>query len=65
MAIIRGKLAWAAYRASEGLILSDSIRDSRREVVDYLFDSFGKKYAETDKVKPQRVMIVPVDFGQT
>jgi hypothetical protein len=59
MSILTGTLAFAAMD-NTGYIAVDSIGHSRREVVDYI-----KKWEMHERFKPVKVMIIPVDFGQT
>jgi hypothetical protein len=57
--ILQGKLAFAAMDDS-GYIALDSIASSRREVIDQI-----KSEGMHAGFKPVKVMIIPVDFGQT
>ena len=63
--ILTGKLFFAAYRESEGRFIAESVRDTRLEVVAYLSEQYGPEYAAEYHYRPQRVLVIPVDFGQT
>jgi hypothetical protein len=63
--VLNGKLLFAAYRKSDRYIDPDSIRSSRMEVVEYLTEQHGPEYAAEYGYRPHRVLIIPVDFGQT
>lgn len=59
---LKGKLAWAAV-SEDGRVSISFINYSRREVVEMLKDE-EKQFGATH-LKPHRVLIIPVDFGQT
>jgi hypothetical protein len=64
--MLSGKTAFAAYRKSDGHIVTDSVRSSRAEVIEYIKENWNHSHYTTkyNGFVPQKILLMPINFKE-